>query len=243
VQISVLGVGEASDPDHPNSSVTVASGGYRLLIDCGHSVPPVLWRRFPDPETIDALIFTHHHPDHCFGLVPWLISLADDGRRRPLPIVTTLAGMEHLKRLCEIGMVAHDSKSPFPIEWLNGAETDKLGPFSIRRAPTTHSVVNHAIRLSVGDKRFAFSGDGKPTAESRALVADATLLLQECYMAQAPDMKYHADIPTVRGIAGPPRIGLYHIRKDQRLPVTAELAGDSRLFVVQAGDELTVGAD
>lgn len=243
MQIVVLGVGEASDPAQSNASIAVASGGYRLLIDCGHSVPPVLWRRFPDPHSIDALIFTHHHPDHCFGLVPWLISLADDGRQRPLDIVTTAWGIEHLKKLCEIGMVPHDLRSRFPIVWRDAATVERLGPFALTRARTSHSVINHAIRLQVDETRFAYSGDGRPTEESRALFADADLLMHECYMAEdAAEMEHHADISTVTGIAGPPRIGIYHIRKDQRPLAIGRLKDNSRLFVVEADQEFQLGA-
>lgn len=242
MQIVVLGVGEASDPTQSNASVVVAGGDYRLLIDCGHSVPPALWRRFADPHSIDALMLTHHHPDHCFGLVPWLISLADDGRRRPLDIVTTAWGIDHLKKLCEIGMVPHDSGSPFPIIWRDAATVERIGPFALARARTSHSVVNHAIRLEANGMRFVYSGDGRPTTESRALFADADLLLHECYMADdAPEMEHHADLATVRGVAGPPRIGIYHIRKDQRPLALARLEGNSRLFVVKADQEFQLG--
>lgn len=244
MQITVLGVGEAADPAEGNAAVVVASGNYRLLVDCGHSVPPALWRRYPDPDAIDGVIFTHHHPDHCFGLVPWLISLADDRRRKPLEIVTTASGIEHLKRLCEVGMVPHDSTSPFPIIWRDAAQLDRIGPFALARARTCHSLINHAIRLAADGARFAYSGDGRPTAQARALYSDADLLLHESYMADdAPDTRYHADLATVRGIAGPPRIGVYHIRKDQRPLAIARLAGDRRLFVAERDSEFRLGAD
>ena len=242
MQIVVLGVGEAADPAQPNSSVVVASSGYRVLIDCGHSVPPRLWSRFPDPHAIDALMFTHHHPDHCFGLVPWLISLADDGRTRALDILTTEWGIDHLKKLCEIGMVPHDSKSAFQINWRNAAEVDRLGPFTLARARTSHSVVNYATKFQADGARFGYSGDGRPTPESRALFADVDLLMHECYMADdAPEMQYHADLATIRGIAGPPRIGIYHIRKDQRPLAVARLSNQQSLFVTDAGSEFQLG--
>ena len=243
MQITVLGVGEASDPAERNAAALVASADYRLLIDCGHSVPPELWRRCPDPDSIDSIIFTHHHPDHCFGLVPWLISLADDGRRKPLEIITTPLGIDHLKRLCEIGMVPHDAMSPFPISWSDISGRDRVGPFVLACARTCHSVPNHAIRLEADGARFAYSGDGRPTAESRELFSNVDLLFHECYMAQdAPDMRHHADLVTVRSIAAPAQIGIYHIRKDQRQLAIARLAGDPRLFVAQCGSQFRLGA-
>ena len=181
MHITVLGVGEASDPKESNSSVVVESGGHRVLIDCGHSIPPVLWRRFSDPDAIDTIVFTHHHPDHCFGLVPWMISLADGGRQKPLSIVTTGWGIGHLKQLCNLGMVPHGRSSPFPIHWDERNRNGKIGPFTVSRARTKHSIVNSAILLEADGALFGYSGDGQPTAESR----NASSAAPTCYFTSA----------------------------------------------------------
>jgi len=236
--VTVLGVGEASDPIRGNSAIVVSAGGYRLLIDCGHSVPPALWRRFPDPQSIDAVYFTHHHPDHCFGLVPWLISLADDGRKNPLEIFSSAWGISHFKRLCEVGMVPSDHSGPFPIHWHEIPGPERIGPFDVRFARTQHSVVCHAIQLRCDGAVFSYSGDGRPTEESRALYEDAGLVLHECYMIENSDMPHHSDLNEVRALRCRGRIGIYHIRKDQVSLAEEVLVGSKQIFVVLEGHEI-----
>ena len=62
----------------------------RVLIDCGlfQGLKPLRlrnWSPFPiDPETIDAVVLTHAHLDHC-GYLP---ALARNGFRGPCSMVT-----------------------------------------------------------------------------------------------------------------------------------------------------------
>lgn len=248
MDIFVLGVGEAGDPDFSNSSVAVTADGFRLLIDCGHSVPPSLWRALPDPDAVDAVYFTHHHPDHCFGLVPVLIRWTDDGRRKPLEIVTTAEGRRQLTRLFEAGGIDPERARRFPLVWREtpGEGTEgRIGPFAVRSAPTLHAVPNHAIRLEAGGRSFAYSGDGRPTREAEDLYRGADLLFQECFTLQAdPTQPFHAAHEALAG--WPERLGigavrLYHVRRDQREALAAACSGDGRMGLALPGERIRLG--
>jgi metallo-beta-lactamase family protein len=69
------------------------AGGARILVDCGmyqeRRIKDRNWEPFPiDPETIDAVLVTHSHVDHC-GLLPRLVSQGFKGR-----ILTTTASAD-----------------------------------------------------------------------------------------------------------------------------------------------------
>lgn len=238
--ITLLGVGEAYDANEANSAALVEAAGFTLLIDCGHSAVPAIWRRCTDPDMIDTIYLTHHHADHVVGLLPVVERWISEKRRRALTILTTPRGIDQLRRLFTAGFIPLDGTTPFPITLRPAAETARLGPFALTVAPTTHAVPNHAIRLELDGSRLAYSGDGRPTAQSLALYADADLLLHECYVPDRSDLPYHCDLPTVRAIVGPPRIGLYHIRAGDRDAMKARIADDPRLFVPDAGAQLTL---
>lgn len=237
MRVVPLGVGDAFDPDEANSSCLVEHAGFVLLIDCGHSVPGKLWRARPEPDAVDAVFLTHLHADHVGGLAPVIDSWSWAGRRKELVVHTTARGRAVVAALCDL----LDIHPRFAVRYVESGAADRLGPFALRTAPTEHPLPNLALRLEADGRRLAYSGDGRPTAASRALFADADLLLHECWQPDAaPEIGFHADLPTVRGIAGPPRIGLYHVKAGLRPAMRERLAGDPRLFLLEPGTVLAV---
>ena len=61
----------ACDPNEPRnrrlrSSILVESGGKRLLVDCGPDIRDQLLAA--EVGTVDGVIVTHDHADHCHGI-------------------------------------------------------------------------------------------------------------------------------------------------------------------------------
>lgn len=227
MRIELLGVGEAFDAEQPNSAALVQQDGFTLLIDCGHSAVAPTWRATPDPDLVDAIYLTHRHLDHVLG-VPGAIHRWDhDGRRKELLVVATEAVIDLVQRMLALLGVEPEYRVRYAVQ------PTSIGPFAASYAPMIHSAPVYGIRLD----RFVWSGDGRPTPELIALAADAELLMQECWSpTAAPEAKFHCDLPTVRAISGPRRIGLYHVRAGQRAAMKAAVADDPRLFVPGAGE-------
>ncbi len=193
IEIHVLGVGEAFDPERPNSASVIKAAGYYLLIDCGTTVPPLLWREYPEPDIIDAIYFTHLHPDHCFGLGPMLIWWMGQGRQKPLKIYTTRQGRNRLEDLIRLALWGISETTTFPIEWSDIKEVLRIGPFAAKFAKTSHSVPNFSIRLEHKNSTFFYSGDGVATAASKELMKNTDLCFQECYSVEEDIVHFYVE--------------------------------------------------
>ena len=88
IDLRVLGVGSARPRDgSPTSAVHVASGGSRVLVDCGEGTQVQLDRHGLSLGRLAAVCVTHLHGDHVYGLPGLLASMALEGRTRPLTVV------------------------------------------------------------------------------------------------------------------------------------------------------------
>lgn len=236
MRLTMLGVGEAFDGAEASSAGLVEAEGFTLLIDCGHSAVRPLWCARPDPDSVEAIYLTHHHADHVLGLVPVMDHWAWRGRRAPLTVLTTAAGIGHLEQLFAAMDVPRGADCPFAVTYLVAAETAAVGPFALSVAPTRHTVPNQAVRLEAGGRVLAYSGDGRPTPESRALFRGADLVMHECFEPLAtPENPFHCDLPEVETLEGAGRIGLYHVRAGKAGALRGLLPAGGRLFVAEAG--------
>ncbi|QDP43146.1 ribonuclease BN [Bacillus phage vB_BsuM-Goe24] len=68
-KLTMVGTGSAfSKKFYNNSALVTFTNGYKLLIDCGHSVPKGLHDLGFPLESLDGILITHTHADHIGGL-------------------------------------------------------------------------------------------------------------------------------------------------------------------------------
>ncbi len=72
------------------------------LIDCGPTVPRALWQRGGEVNDIDAIYFTHVHPDHCTGLTALLNHWKSYSRQKPVIIYCQPAQQPVLMQLAAL---------------------------------------------------------------------------------------------------------------------------------------------
>lgn len=246
ITVDILGCGEAFDPDRGNSAVLVTADGFRLLIDCGMGVAQAVWQRSTDPDFIDAVYFTHLHVDHCGGLAALLDHMGSTGRTRPLPIIGPPDGMARLEHAIAFAAWPGQAMSfPIPLAPLTGISS--IGPMQARFAQTDHSATNHAIRLELAGASFFYSGDGRPTPASRALIGGAGLAFHEtqALSGDAP-IDGHCDFDTVAALAVSAGVGqmvMYHTinRSEETFANRLRQLGNPRITQAKAGEVLTAG--
>lgn len=223
--LTFVGTGEATDPDLPNTSL-LYRGSLTVLLDCGYSVPPALWRMSADPDLLDAVWISHRHADHTFGLPAVLLAMRLAGRTRPLRLLGAPGTETWLRRLLRLSYPGVLTKALFPIEIhvLRPRAPLRLGGVTFRVARTAHSLPNLAIRID-DDRSIAYSGDGAPTPASRRLYEGVDLLVHECFWPERPSVGHAgADelLPLVRE-ADVGRLAIVHVAKEGREALTERI--------------------
>jgi len=192
-----------------------------VLLDCGATSLTALKAAGLDPGEIGVVFVSHLHGDH-FGGLPFLI-LDGQFTRRTSPL--TVAGPPGTGARLREAMQAL-----FP------GSADTARRFDVRVAElapgTTQAVaaitvtsweVDHpsgapplALRLDVGGKTIAYTGDTAWTGDLAAVAAGADLLIAEAYYFDKPVPYHlrHADIVAHRSELTSRRIVLTHLSAD-----------------------------
>ncbi|MCO4760087.1 MAG: ribonuclease Z [Myxococcales bacterium] len=235
-----VGVGDATDPQHPNTSLWL-DGAHSLLLDCGYSVPQAFWQHCTDPNRLDGIWLSHGHADHCFGLPGLLLWMRTSGRTKPLHVLSAGDVQPHLKQVLELGYPGSFAPEKcFELIWQAGPR--QLHTWQLSHAQTSHSVSNHAVRIDTPSWSVAYSGDGGMTAESRALFSGVSVLVHECHDSQRRGMG-HTTIGDLTQLArGQPETRVFgiHHRRDERHQMERELRADGLVHPSRPGLHLTL---
>lgn len=182
MKIKHLGVGEAFDEVYGNNAITVCSDT-NLLIDCGYAVPRYIWLSYPDKDFLDAIYLTHAHADHYMGLPALLVRMLEEGRVKPLKIISHNQVLQNLPTLLEYAYHGCYQKLSNFIDLIEIQEDSKLAvnDLNLEFAPTNHSISNYAVKVKHREKIVCFSGDGKFSEKSKKLYRNSDLVVHEAF--------------------------------------------------------------
>ena len=197
MRLTVVGSGDAfGSGGRSNTCFWLETAKGTLTVDFGASALPALKARKLDLNLLDGILLSHLHGDHFGGLPFLLLDYQFLARReRPLTIAGPPGTRERLDAALEV-FFPKAGRNTWRFAWsvqeiAVGVATDVLG-HGILTAEVIHQsgAPSTALRLTDGEKTFAYSGDTEWTDALLPIAARADLFICECY-AYAGKMTGH----------------------------------------------------
>jgi ribonuclease Z len=176
-----------------------------VLVEPCPTALPHLRRCGFDPASIDVVVISHFHADHCFGWPFFLQAVAEAGGGRTLQIVGPPGLEEHLAHMIEVAEVR--STLQMARERLDLRFVDVDGSWQEAAGLRFRAVeVEHVPYLRCfgylferGDRVIGYSGDTQPCEGLTELAAAADVLVLECNGSHASGApRSHMDEQSVR---------------------------------------------
>lgn len=252
VRIQLLGTGgPLASGGRLQSCILIQTDHGRYLIDCGMTVLVGMSRFDIDPGSIDAVLITHLHGDHYGGLPLMILEAcihAHEGstyspRTRPLRIAGPAATEERVRQMLDLfGWRSQFSemkdKGLLEFVTLEPRQPTVIAGLSVTAFPVVHYTPEAtALRIAVGGKTIAFSGDTGWTDALLEVAADADLFICQTYTIDIPQwgLLNYRTLQAQRDKLTCRRLILTHVgtQLEQRLQeVDAEVAGDGSVITL-----------
>ncbi|WP_131103795.1 MBL fold metallo-hydrolase [Ornithinimicrobium sufpigmenti] len=191
MELTIVGCsGSVPGPDSPASSyLLTASDGtrdWRMLLDLGSGAFGALQRHI-DPDTLDAVVLSHLHPDHCLDLTALKVwrSHGPGGSGADLPVYGPTGAAERMARAN--GVDKPSPMSGMTFRTLSDGQAFTLGPFGITPYRVRHPVTTFGLRVEADGAVFAYTGDTDTCPGLVPLMAGADLVLAEAAFVEGRD--------------------------------------------------------
>jgi ribonuclease BN (tRNA processing enzyme) len=189
--LTVLGCsGSVPAVESPASGYLVRAGGASVVLDLGNGAFGAL-QRYLDPFTLDGLVLSHLHPDHCADVS----ALTVYRRYHPnppslaaLPLYGPPDAAERLVAAYAPNAAERKSTDLSDVySFRTYREAARIGPLEVCAAPVEHPCEAYALRLHHAGRTLVFSGDTGPCRQLVELAAGADVLLAEASWTDRTD--------------------------------------------------------
>lgn len=223
VQVQFVGCGDSfGSGGRFQTCIVVDSPTMRFAIDFGASSLIALNQQGIAHNSIDAVLLTHLHGDHCGG-VPFMLMDAMLAAKRTRPLVIagpkdTPARLHEISEALFPGMHVMQPKFPLHYIELEIGQPQRILQLVVTPQAARHTWQTHpmALRVEIDGKVVAYTGDGEWTADLAKIGQGADLLIAESYFYHKP-VKWHLNYPAIcehRDDFGAKRIILTHMSQE-----------------------------
>ncbi|MBB5808054.1 ribonuclease BN (tRNA processing enzyme) [Saccharothrix ecbatanensis] len=255
--LTILGCsGSLPGPHGPASGYLVEADGCRLAIELGSGVLAAL-QAHHDPFSLDGLLFSHLHPDHCSDFTTLTVTRRYhthppyDTRKHRLPVHGPSEAADRFARAyAETAdeLLTTDLSDVFEFLPLTGDAVTTIGPFEITAVRVDHPTEAYGFRITTKTASLAYTGDTGPCDALLGLAQGVDVLLSEATWTHADDRPLGRHLSGVQAgrlaaDAGVGRLLLTHIAPwTDRDAVLAEARGQfsGPVDVVAQGDRYAV---
>ena len=153
--LTVLGCsGSFPGPENACSGYLVRSGGTSVWLDAGPGTLANLQTHIGLPD-VDALIVSHHHPDHWSDIEGFFVACRYVIGRSGIPVYAP-RGLESLLR------VGPSTNPTFEWHHITDGSTVKIGGMTFTFSRTDHIYETLAVRVDEGGRSLGYSADTGP---------------------------------------------------------------------------------
>ncbi|UCF99726.1 MAG: MBL fold metallo-hydrolase [Spirochaetaceae bacterium] len=172
--------GAVQDAADSNVCFAVRADGCSFLVDASGSPVHNLIKAGLDPLSLDALVLTHSHADHIYGVPSLIHNLWLMKRSKPLQIISNPPTSAKTMELLEcFGLLKKEGL--FPIEWIDGEKgvVEMAASLNLKLFPVQHSIPTSGIRVEERAVVFVYTSDTAPFDGLFAASRDCQVLIHE----------------------------------------------------------------
>ena len=182
MRLTVIGAsGSYPGPDSPASCYLLEAEHegrtWRVLVDLGSGALGVLQRHI-DPVSVDAVLLSHLHADHCLDLCGFYV-LRKYHPTGPQPRIPVWGPEGTAVRMAKAYDLDEDPGMNEEFDFQPYAGRMEIGPFTVTATEVAHPVTAYGLRIEADGRVLAYSGDTGTCDSLVATARDADLFLCE----------------------------------------------------------------
>lgn len=240
LSLTVLGsTGSYPGPGDVCTGFLVRVDDFALLLDAGPGVAAELQTHISLAD-LDAVVLSHHHPDHISDFGVLRTALRYGLEREGLPVFCPVP-----TRHAVVGAIGHELDPTVDWQIVGDEDTAVIGPCGLTFSRTDHYVETLATRVDADGSSVVYSADTGPGWSLSALGSDTDIAVVEATFVERSNDVLHlsaGEAGTFAAEAGIGRLVLTHLPTgadpdDYRRE--AERAFGDSVHIARRGDVLT----